>query len=163
MYVWENVDTFDNEDNATGSETDSNLAVFLRAAEQMGYLVLALRACASEAGVAQRRRRLFVIGVKKEWCAHSMQDDSAWQGFCKRFQTNFAGMKLRAPGLDEMMLPDESPYVQSELQRRISLSGHGHESGNKSPQWPEKHARYCLAMGKRECTIEAPLEVMAHE
>eukprot|EP00971_Amphidinium_carterae_P334145 6469238-Amphidinium_carterae.1 len=157
MFVWENVDAFLDGASEGGGQ---NIEVLTQHFRELRYYSVPFKTCVSEHGLPQQRKRLFVLGVAKDWPVHEIRQEADWDAFVHRFQKVFFATKVPALDLEECLLPADSEYLQSELERRLDEKAKkANKEGDKTPAWPESHKAYCRTeLGKRDATIQVPEE-----
>ncbi len=114
LLIVENVDALSDTD---GNEK-SNLDLVIAELSNRGYECKAVIADSSEFAVPQRRRRIYIVGIR---LASRRFDFTRW-GVEETFQTwssVMSSLRMATCNIDEVLLPDSHPWVQASLRWAI--------------------------------------------
>lgn len=144
MFLYENTDGILDSPGATQQEEDkvrTNVDVVVRDTTDRGYEVQPVILKASGFGTTQKRRRFFVVGLRRMSRLFEITSNDDFDNIFERFIGFLKKFKMAAPEFAEMMLEDDDPAVQHALKPKASKETE--QEPSKEPQWSKHHRDYC--------------------
>ena len=97
------------------------------------------------------RLRVYIVGVRKDGSATSMEPDD----FFNKFGCVLEALKTEALPVDKVLLPSDHPYLKGDLQRRLDARK---EQDEKDAD--DDGAKECFGVGTREARSNYTWEVI---
>ena len=150
VVIYENVDSMIDAEadsaSAAASPTlaaddKSNLQVILDHLSERGYEVCPILVGSEQFGCIQRRHRVFIVGLRtgsRRWSRLVSHAD--YDRVFEKFKRFLDTMKLAAPRLSDCLMASCDPYVEKELERRLSIPM---QPTSSTQSWTAKHQAFC--------------------
>ena len=127
-------------------QVQSNVNVVQQDLQDMGYEVVAFICLSFDYGVCQKRRRFYVLGLKRKshlWRIRKPSDFDRVFGVClKRMEE----VKMKAPRLKDVLLPTTDPRLSAELERRRKVPK---ELPTRGARWIDDAIEVCRQKNMR--------------
>jgi site-specific DNA-cytosine methylase len=165
ILLLENVTSLDSEpddDDEDGKKTMSNLQSLLRELEKIGYICGAQALTSSDFGVAQKRKRIWIWGLRQESplmepCAFDLAED---------MNALIESFKQESRPLDYFLLRDDDPILDRTLEDLMLLAVKRKEyeaeqtaAKMKSEAWPLEHSIEFSKLGFRYGVVRGSSEL----
>ena len=139
-------------------QCQSNVNVVQQDLQEEGYEVLAFICVSLDYGVCQKRRRFYVLGLKRNSLLWRIRKSSQFDKVFALFLDRMEEVKMKAPSLQEILLGEGNKHLSAELERRRKIPK---DAPVRGARWIDDALDVCRVKRQRFHEAKRPCPIVA--